>query len=94
MKKSQKKDSFIRKCPVNANYLRTWLSRMEIRMIRQGGNPTGIRLSQRQVYNIIEGRSKNFLFRKYLVEVARENERMHGFTDTSSIHPHGIGVQD
>jgi hypothetical protein len=62
---------------VDAKYLLTWLSRREIRRIRDGENPGGVKLSRRQVYNIIHGRSKNFVFRNYLLDAARENQTRH-----------------
>jgi hypothetical protein len=58
----------------SAEYIKRWLSIAEIRRYREGDNPHGIVLSRRQVYNIIHMKSKNFTFRNFLVQKARENE--------------------
>jgi hypothetical protein len=60
----------------NYEYLKRWLSPDEVRKIRNGANPHGIKLSRQQTYLIMKGKSKNYPFRNYLVQVARQNEEI------------------
>lgn len=61
---------------VDYEYLKRWLSREEIKRIREGDNPHGIVLSRQQVYLIMKGKSKNHTFLNLLIQRAKENEAL------------------
>lgn len=58
------------------DYLKRWLSREQIRRIREGNNPEKIKLSRQQVLNIMKDKSKNYTFLNILLNQARENEAL------------------
>ena len=57
-------------------YLKRWLSRQDVKDIREGGNAMGMVLTQRQVYNIIRDPKQNFPFFGLLMTRAQENEAL------------------
>ena len=58
----------------NYEYLKRFLSRRDLKMLREGNNRLGITLTQRQVHNIMTGKSKNYPFLDILMERAKHNE--------------------
>ena len=58
-------------------YLKTWLSREDIQLIRTGHNELGMIYTQRHVLDIMKGKVKNFQFRNLLIKKAMENEALY-----------------
>lgn len=65
---------------VDYAYLKQWLSRDEIRRIREGKNELGqiVRspVSRQQLWKIMKRQSKNYPVLNLLIETAKQNERI------------------